>query len=132
MSEQHMRRRVLQWLRPLDAIPVENPAQPGTPDVNFVEGWIELKKLTNWPRDPDAIVRCEHFTPQQRNWLLLRDRKRGKCWLLLQVKDEWLLIHGAEAARWLGRVDRQTLINLATRYWPKGLRAEELRDILTR
>lgn len=127
MSEQHMRRRVLQWLKPLDAIPVENPAQPGTPDVNYVEGWIELKKLNGWPKRREDIVRCTHFTPQQRNWLLLRCRKGGKAWLLLQVKNEWLLFHGADAAAYFGKVDRETLCDLATVYWPSGLRAEELR-----
>ncbi len=132
MSEQHMRRRVLQWLKPLDAIPVENPAQPGTPDVNFVEGWIELKKLNAWPRDKMAIVKCEHFTPQQRNWLSLRHRKGGNVWLLLQVKNEWLLLKGVDAAQWFGRVDRETLTDLAALYWPSGLDASELRARLKR
>lgn len=130
MSEQHMRRRVIQWLKPLNAIPVENPAQPGTPDVNYVEGWIELKKLNAWPRDGEAVVRVEHFTPQQRNWLRLRRMKGGRAFLLLQVKDEWLLFDGRTAADSLGRVNRQDLERLAARHWRNGLRAEELRGML--
>lgn len=125
-----MRRRVIQWLKPLNAIPVENPAQPGTPDVNYVEGWIELKKLNAWPRDGEAVVRVEHFTPQQRNWLKLRRMRGGRAWLLLQVKDEWLLFDGRVAADNLGRVNRQDLERLAARHWRTGLRAEELRGML--
>ena len=125
-----MRRRVIQWLKPLNAIPVENPAQPGTPDVNYVEGWIELKKLNAWPRDGEAVVRVEHFTPQQRNWLKLRRMRGGRAWLLLQVKDEWLLFDGRTAADTLGRVNRHELERLAARHWRNGLRAEELRGML--
>lgn len=132
MSEQHMRRRVLQWLKPLDAIPVENPAQPGTPDVNFIEGWVELKKLNTWPKKREAVVICKHFTPQQRNWLFLRTRKNGNAWLLVQVKNEWLLFKGDIAAEHFGKVNRETLCQLAEAYWPSGLRAEELRAKLTR
>jgi len=131
MSEAHMRRRVIQWLKPLNAIPVENPAQPGTPDVNYAEGWVELKKLAAWPRDGEAVVRVEHFTPQQRNWLRLRRMRGGRAFLLLQVKDEWLLFHGEIAAEHLGRVDRQMLERLAARHWRNGLRADELRGMLT-
>ncbi len=130
MSEKHMRSRVLQWLRPLNAIPVENPAQPGTPDVNYVEGWIELKKLGKWPKAGEAVVRVEHFTPQQRNWHLLRKRRGGRTHVLLQVGDEWLLFDGADAAASLGRVSRAELERLALKHWKNGPRAEELRAIL--
>lgn len=130
MSESHMRGRVIQWLKPLNAVPVENPAQPGTPDVNYVEGWIELKKLTKWPERSDTIVRIDHFTPQQRNWLLLRKRRGGRVHLLLQVKNEWLLFDGDVAAMHVGRVDRQELERLCVKRWQNGPRADELRAIL--
>ena len=122
-----MRPRVIHALRRLDAIPVENPrACPGTPDVNFVEGWIELKWLRAWPARPDTVVSIEHFTPQQR----IRHRKRsaagGSTWVLLQVRREWLLLRGLVAAEHLGRVDRATLIGLCHAYWPDGLVDEEL------
>lgn len=125
-----MRRRVIQYLRTLNAVPVENPAQPGTPDVNYVEGWIELKKLDAWPKSKDAVVTISHFTPQQRNWLTLRRRRGGRAFLLLQVKDEWLLFDGLVAAESVGRVPRAQLEYLAARHWRKGLRAEELKEML--
>lgn len=130
MSEAHMRRRVVRWLKPLNAIPVENPAQPGTPDVNYVEGWIELKKLNNWPKGADTIVKVDHFTPQQRAWLKFRRLKHGRAFLLLQVKNEWLLFEGRKAAELLGLVPRHRLEAEALRHWRKGLQPDELRDIL--
>ena len=130
MSERHMRSRVLKWLRPLNGVPVENPAQPGTPDINYVEGWLELKQLHSWPRDPLGIVRVPHFTPQQRNWLKLRRLKGGRAFLLLQVKEEWLLLDGEVASTELGRTSKGGLLLCSIKYWQKGPRAEELRAIL--
>ena len=132
MSESHMRKRVVQMLRPLDGMAVENPAQPGTPDVNYVEGWIELKKLPKWPKVGDNHpILVSHFTPQQRNWLMLRRRKNGRAFMLLQVGRDWLLFDGAVAAEHVGRVGRRELERLALANWQNGPRAEELRAILT-
>ena len=73
MSEASQRRTVVRALSGLHAIPVENPvACPGTPDVNYVEGWIELKNLRSWPKRAATIVRIEHFTEQQRRFLRRR------------------------------------------------------------
>ena len=66
MSERRMRKNVCDWLKDYDAFAVENPANPGTPDVSYVEGWIELKQLDAWPAREDTPVRIEHYTPQQR------------------------------------------------------------------
>lgn len=127
-----MRPRVVRALRRLDAIPVENPVWPGTQDVNFADGWIELKWLREWPARPHTIVTVDHFTAGQR----LRQRQRslvgGNTWLLLQVRQEWLLFRGQVAADILGRVPRQELIERAHAYWPRGLNDEELLRCVSR
>lgn len=112
-----MRQKVVRALKPLDAISVENPAYPGTPDVNYKEGWIELKWLRYWP---DAeVVRIDHFTPQQRVWLTRRWVKGGAAFLLLQVKMDWLLFDGKTAGEYVGRVGQQELRDIAMRTWMK-------------
>lgn len=77
VTESRFRRRVVETLRPYDAVAVENPVHPGTPDINYAEGWIELKVV----RDPAAPI--PHFTPQQRVFLYRRSRAGGRAHLLV-------------------------------------------------
>jgi hypothetical protein len=118
-----MRQRVVRELRSLNAIAVENPVLPGTPDVNYVEGWIELKWLRSWP-SRGGIVTIPHFTPQQRVWHYRRRKAGGQSWFLLQCRREWILLDGAVAAMVVNKSTREELIEAAnvTRgdYWNDG------------
>lgn len=132
MSESRQRGVVVRALRPLDAMSVENRVYPGTPDVNYREGWVELKWLPRWPRNCDsAPVKIDHFTPQQRVWLKRRWRAGGHAWLLLQVARQWLLFNGETAAQIVGRVDRSMLVARAHRFWDGRLDEKELRSCLS-
>lgn len=131
MSEKGMRSRIVKGLRPLDAVAVENPAYPGTPDVNCIYGWLELKWMRDWPKiKADQLVLCRHFTPQQRIWLARRHRKGGVACLLLQVGKQWLLFEGDVAAARFGRATKAELLDIAAMRWPNGLRDKELIECL--
>lgn len=123
-----MRARVIKALRSLDAIAVENSARPGTPDVNFSEGWVELKDMERWPKSMFTPLRVRHFTPQQRIWLARRYKKGGNVWLLLRVQNDWLLFDGQTAATHLGLRTRAELTALAHRVWHKRLNEQEFRE----
>lgn len=101
---------------------------PGTPDVNYVDGWIELKYLDRWPKvPPERPILLGHFTAQQRLFLIQRERAKGKSWLMLKVgRDEWFLFTGQVAAAHVGRCTRAELLIYAACYWPKGLNEMEL------
>lgn len=126
MSEQGMRGRVTKALRVLDAIAVENPAHIGTPDVNYVGGWIELKWLRRWPVNEDTVVAFPHFTTQQRIFHIRRRQAGGACWVMVQCRREWLLFAGEDAALHLGKCTKQQMISLAHKVWPNGLVQKEL------
>ncbi len=113
MSEKALADRVMKILKPLDACRVENPCLPGTPDVNYVWGWIELKQVDNWPVNSHIPLRVPHFTPQQRIWLERRVRRGGKAHVLIQVAREYILLSGDVAAIMLGESTRQELIESA-------------------
>lgn len=126
MSESGMRERVVRMLSPVGGIAVENPALPGTPDVNYTLGWVELKWLRSWPVGEATPVVIDHFTPQQRIWHINRRRCGGRSHVLIQCRREWVLLDGIDAALHLNQVDRSALIKLATWYWNGGLNQKEL------
>lgn len=113
-------------LRGLDPVRVENPCHPGTPDINFAEGWIELKKAARWP-PKGGVLALPHFTPQQRIWLRRRFEVGGNVYLLLQVRDDWLLFRGDKAAEWVGRGDREQLLSAATFVWDSASMKKDLK-----
>lgn len=120
MSEKQLRRNVTRILRDagLDPVAVENVAHPGTPDVNYADGWIELKQLDTWPVRADTPVRIEHLTAQQRIFLLRRCKEGGAAWLLLQVGGNFLLFEGDLVGPDFGRtLTRDELLHLARKAW---------------
>lgn len=132
MSESGQRQRVIKALKKLDARPIENPIGPGTPDVNYIEGWIELKWLRRWPKNAETIVQLPHFTKGQRLWLRRRWRRGGNAFLLLQCKQEWLLFTGQDAHDFVGHTTREGLHRGACARWTRGLKNEELVECLVR
>ena len=102
MKESDLRSAVIQMLKPLHAVPVESPMTPGIPDVNCTAGWIELKHLNVWPKNPDNILQPRHFEPEQRLWLKKRIAAGGRAFVLLRVSQHWLLCWGRHAADNLG------------------------------
>lgn len=127
MSESSMRGRVIMALKSLDACAIENSTHPGTPDVNYMGGWVELKCLDRWPVREGTPVRIRHFTREQRIWLARRWNAGGNSHLLLQVRDEWLLFDGNIAAERVGKVPRMQMIGEAARVW---LGPEEVQKML--
>lgn len=74
----------------------EDTAGSGIPDVSFQEegigsGWIELKHSHNWPKRPSTIVRLEHLTQDQRDWLVSRGNAGGCCKLVWQIGTDYLV-----------------------------------------
>lgn len=117
--EQQQRQLLVKALNQLklDAVSVENPACPGTPDVNYIGGWVELKYAVDWPARDDTPLRLDHFTPQQRCWLRRRWHFGGNVWLCLQVSKtrHWIVFDGETAAKHLGKdgYHRDKLLGIA-------------------
>lgn len=131
MSELHIRRGLVKMLKPIHAVPVESPIVPGIPDVNYTDGWIELKYVKDKPIR-GGIVRIPHFTIQQRIWLRKRTAAGGKCWLLLVICREWLLFRGDVAAEHVGNVTLEVLREVAAEKWCNRPDREVLISCLTK
>jgi hypothetical protein len=117
--ERTLRDSVCLALQPLNAIAVENPIIPGTPDVNYAEGWIELKSWEYWPKRPTTTLIMDHWTPQQRVWHIRRSRVGGRTYVLLEIVQghHYLLLEGGAAARILGKSTRSQLEQAALAVW---------------
>ena len=106
----------------LDPRRIEDAVSVGVPDVNYRDGWIELKVVPSWPKRPGTPLRVDHFTPAQRVWLQRRCRCAGRAYLMLRVgASEYLLFRGDVAAKCLGYLPRERLVEKALVHWPDGL-----------
>ncbi len=125
MSESSMRQRLVAALKPLDAVPIENSLRAGTPDVNYIGGWMELKWLRSWPVR-GGIISLPHYTNGQRLWLRRRGKRGGVALLVLQVGKQWLFFDW-EYAWYIGRTEtRIDLYENAVKHFPYGLKNKEL------
>ena len=131
MAESDMRKNLCNQLKKLDAFAVENPARPGTPDINFIGGWIECKWLRKWPTRIGTPVKLDHpLLTGQKVWIRRRNRRNGRAWVMLQCGREWLLFKGDVACDSLGTSTRAELYRHAYAHWTAGLDADELIAIL--
>lgn len=73
-------------------IRVENPAHPGTPDVNMcingVEVWPELKRVKDFPKGEDTPVFTGVMRAEQRLWHKERSKAGGRSYLVGLVESE--------------------------------------------
>lgn len=131
MSEAGMRTKVTSLLRDYHAFAVENPVLPGTPDVNCTLGWIELKWTKRWPKvGENSIIRLEHFTQQQRIFLLKRHSVDGTGFLLWKCGPHWMLFDGQTAFHRVGKCSRRELLDSALGVWEGSILKEELVTIM--
>ena len=91
MSESGVRASLVDRLRCLDAQSIEVPIKSGVPDVNFKNGWIEIKFKESWPKNADEVpIKFKHpITPAQKVWMRRRVRKGGRCFVCAKVASEW-------------------------------------------
>ena len=76
-------------------IRVENPAHPGTPDVNGciqgVEVWMELKQEKCLPKRETTPVFTGALRPEQILWHTLRHKAGGISYIVAYVEDSNLI-----------------------------------------
>lgn len=113
----------------LHPIRVENALGAGTPDVNYIHGWMELKHLKHWPARPETPVRFL-FDPRQAAWLMERWKRGGATWVMAQVARQWMLFVGWDAHQVRQGLPRELLLRLAvwtTTEWSGSMRGAEKR-----
>lgn len=97
-SESQMSERLMSSLKTygLDPLRIENRIHAGTPDVNYIKGWLELKHADRWPPRGGPLRLKHPPTPQQKVWLYRRWNSGGTAFLVLRVDKEWFIIRGID------------------------------------
>lgn len=103
MAERDLNGRICAAIKELDPFRVENPVHPGTPDINYRDGWIEDKQI-EFPKGYDTVIRIPHYTKQQRACHMRRRRAGGLCWVAVEDSGAGHLyvFDGMDAAQHLG------------------------------
>lgn len=81
----------------LDPVRVENVLGTGTPDVNYTDGWIELKDCPEgFPKRPGTVFTIPKLVERKEQvaWLMRRWEAGGACWLMIRVGREMFLFDG--------------------------------------
>lgn len=113
MSETDTNDRIRGAIIHRDPTRVENSVGPGTPDINFIGGWIESKFLDAWPKRAKTVVRVPHYRPDQRAWHVKRCAAGGIVFVVIQIGDDVLVFDGMDAAKGLGFWTREEMNRIA-------------------
>ncbi len=71
---------------------LRRPHAPRDPGVGGVAAWVEFKHEAAWPKMPNTPIRLKRFTAAQLSFLTGWHAGGGRCAMLLQVSDEYLLL----------------------------------------
>jgi hypothetical protein len=126
MSEHDLRQTFHRALRPFGIVqPLESPIVSGIPDelclLNMTpelpyrafSSLVELKHEHAWPKRPDTPLRLKKFSIDQLRWLEAWHRTGGRCCVMLQVADDYLLIPPVHLATLAIGATRDDLMKLA-------------------
>ena len=116
MSEKNLRKRVLDYLKPLRGFAVENVVLDGTPDICCTLGWIELKYLDDWPKRANTGVDFG-IRPAQVIWHHGWRKAGGRSFFLCQVAREYMLFGGYDGSFLAAKPTKEALISAALQHW---------------
>lgn len=144
MSEDALWARTREHLGPLGLLKrVENPIDPGTPDVCYllsrypkvapVCGWLELKHVPEWPKRPGTVFKIDSLTLDQVNWQTNWALAGGRVATLMQVGYDLLVMDFRLLAQVFGGAHtRSSLLASAPLVAPRTFPTAELVKWLTR
>lgn len=105
-TESQLFQKVKRALEPSHTVRVENPLDPGMPDVNYCwfdlilgqqEGWIELKIAKPKPMRNPLVRLVKPIRPAQLVWLEVRSLIKGNVHVLVETPEwptQYLLLPG--------------------------------------
>jgi len=113
---------------------IECVSLAGVPDVYFttnsgIMGWLELKYAHEWPKRQNTVLRLNHFTTEQRNWIRKHGKQGARVFLLLQVDRDYLLFSHSEC-NVVGKTSKRILFRNSIGHWYNSMNINDLLHIL--
>lgn len=117
-----------QW----DATRHEDRIGVGIPDVSFgrngVNGWIELKHMTRYPkRGPIRVP----LRPEQIVFLSRRGARGKNCWIFLRVEKDHYLVSSSYAKMISSGITRSWLIEVSRKSWMGTINWSEFSEMIS-
>lgn len=112
----------------------------GVPDCMYAmeelpgAGFIEVKRLKEWPKRESTIVRLKHFSHEQKSWMALYGPFIKRVFLLIQISRTYLLFPWTAVKR-IGEMNRTDLMRLADEsggLWVNRIDYAKMKEILRR
>ena len=111
----------------------EDKYSSGIADLSFgakgVNGWIELKIIASW--NGDRPVKPSKYTRIQINWLNKRDRKGGRCFVMVKVARDYFLLPAGKAKMVRSGMNKQGYMTHCLDHWDDSVDPDQLIDQLT-
>lgn len=114
---------------------IESSSGNGVPDISYgmpyINGWIELKYVKEWPKRATTRVKLP-LRPEQKHWIATRGGLSGHVWVICRVQDTFFLIsyHSAIHLTEIGAT-RSDWPMWATLTWDDKIDFNELYNELT-
>jgi len=118
-----------------DAQSIEDRYSTGVPDLSYgaggLNGWIELKQIKAWAKRNDTPMRPEHYTAEQVNWLSVRGKKGGSCFVMVKIgADDYFIFTWPWARQVKAGMDKAGYMAHCEMHWKGSIDPEELLNIL--
>lgn len=101
--------RIQRALSGRDPFRIENAVGPGTPDIGYVGGMIESKRLPAWPKKLTSVVKVPKYVPEQRAWHVRHRAAGGVVYLAIEIEATTLIFDASVAAQYLGMMTRSQM-----------------------
>lgn len=106
-----MRSYLVSVMKPLHAVAIENHMRAGTPDINYIDGWIECKWLQAYPKNINNSIRFKHtLTQGQKLWLCSRAKRGGVALVCCKISKDWYVFDAFTAYANFDKMNKEDMI----------------------
>jgi hypothetical protein len=107
----------------------------GIPDMSYDipgaegSGWIEIKRVKEWPKRDATTLKIQHYTPAQKAWIYQHGCVNNRTFLFVQVEKDHFIFDHIWALK-VGNLTQAQMFQAATESWQGTINYDILLEIL--